>query len=402
MPTSQLLSVVQAQALIRERLPVSGSERVPLDQAAGRILRQCVRAERDQPPYDRVMMDGIAVRHAEPFARTYRNAGLQLAGAPGQALAAAGDCLEVTTGAVLPPGCDTVIPVERIRAEGALLHVEEGYAPAAGQFVHRRGADCRAGEALLAPGARLRGPEIAILAANGLAEVEVARAPRVAVIATGDELVEVDAPVSEWQIRRSNDRALAAALRDRGIADIAFAQVGDDLAATTELLAAQLAEREVLVLTGGVSMGQRDYVPAALRALGVEQVFHKIAQRPGKPMWFGIGPRGQAVFGLPGNPVSALVCHARYVLPGLLAAMGATVAAPPPVILAEPLDTSPDLACFVPVALRHEADGRTVAEPLRARTSGDFSVLARTDGFVELPPGPGHFPAGHAAPFHRW
>lgn len=402
MSTASLISVAQAQALIRERLPRYGSVRVPLDRAAGRILRQDVRAERDQPPYDRVMMDGIAIRHADPLPRSYRLAGVQLAGAQPHGLDGAGDCLEVTTGAVLPGGSDTVIPVERTRSADGQVLLEDGYQPAPGQFVHRRGADCRAGDLLIAAGVRLRGPEVAILAANGLAEVEVARAPSVAIVATGDELVEVDAPVADWQIRRSNDRALAAALRGQGIDDVAFAQVGDDLERTAEVLAAQLAAREVVILTGGVSMGQRDYVPAALASLGVERVFHKIAQRPGKPMWFGIGPKGQAVFGLPGNPVSALVCGMRYALPGLLEAMGAAPAPTLTVALDEALKTSPDLACFVPVRLSYDAGGRVLARPLPARTSGDFSVLARTDGFIECPPGPGHFEPGYAAPFRPW
>jgi molybdopterin molybdotransferase len=155
---------------------------------------------------------------------------------------------------------------------------------------------------LLEPGVRLRAPELAVLAANGVAEVEVASIPSVAIIATGDELADVDQSLAEGQIRRSNDRALAAALASRGFDDLLLTRVADDLAATTRTLDGLLASRQVLVLSGGVSVGQRDYVPEALRALGVRQVLHRIAQRPGKPMWFGIGPQGQVVFGLPGNP----------------------------------------------------------------------------------------------------
>ena len=213
------------------------------------------------------------------------------------------------TGAVMPTGCDTVIPVEQTRRDADAIHVTPDYEPTRGQFIHRRGTDCAAGVTLIEPGAVLRSPEMAVIAANGYASVQVARTPRITLIATGDELVDVDAPVAPWQIRRSNDRALAAMLASRGSARRApGTRFSDERPALVAAIAQQLASRDVLILSGGVSMGQRDFVPGVLQELGVERVFHKIAQRPGKPMWFGIGPRGQAVFALPGNPVSALVC----------------------------------------------------------------------------------------------
>jgi molybdopterin molybdotransferase len=398
-----LLAVAEAEALIGQNLQPFASEVVPLDRVAGRILRQRVLAERDQPPFDRVMMDGIAIAQgAAAVLPRYRVAGVQLAGMATAQLGDHGDCLEVTTGAILPAGCDTVIPVEQLRREGDYFHLLDGYRPLAGQFVHARGSDCRKADELLAPGVRLGAPELAVLAANGVAQVDVATVPSIALISTGDELVDVDAPVADWQIRRSNDLALAAALRARGFEDQVFAHVRDDLAATTECLGQLLAQRQVLILTGGVSMGQRDYVPAALHALGVREVFHKIAQRPGKPMWFGIGREGQAVFALPGNPVSALACGLRYVLPGLLAAQGANVETAARVVLNAPIDASPSLTCFVPVQVYHDETGRALAQPVPSKTSGDFSSLTRTHGFVQLPPGPGRFEAGYVAAFYRW
>ncbi|OOG56530.1 molybdopterin molybdotransferase MoeA [Rhodanobacter sp. C03] len=399
---SELLSVADAEQLIRQAMPVFGSERVALDAAAGRVLRQIVRAEREQPPFDRVMMDGIAIAMSSSSRRRFMLSGLQLAGMVQQTLSDPDTCIEVTTGAMLPRGCDTVIPVEQTKRDGEYYLLADDYAPTIGQFVHPRGADCRTGDVLLEPGMCLGGPEVAVLAGNGVAEVEVAAIPSVTIIATGDELAGVDQPLLEGQIRGSNDRALAAALRACGFDDVQLARVADDLAATTATLAELLYTRQVLVLSGGVSVGQRDYVPEALRTLGVRQVLHRIAQRPGKPMWFGIGPQGQVVFALPGNPVSALVCAARYLLPALQSATGLAAEPPMPVCLESAVDTNPALTFFVPVHVHHDASGRAMATPLPPGTSGDFSSLPRTHGFVELPPGLAVVPAGTVATFYRW
>ncbi len=399
---SELISVAQAQALIAQHMPRFDSERVPLDEAAGRVLRQRVLAERDQPAFDRVMMDGIAVRWHEPMQRRLRLAGLQLAGMGEQRLDDPEACIEVTTGAMLPAGCNCVIPVEQTRRDGEAYVLPEHYAPAKNQFIHPRGSDCRQGEVLLEEGARLRGPELGVLAANGVAEVEVAAVPAIAVVSTGDELVEVDAALGPGQIRRSNDRALAATLRSHGLHRITLAQVVDDLQATTAALGALIERHRVVVLSGGVSMGQRDYVPAALAALGVRKVFHRVAQRPGKPMWFGVAANGHVVFGLPGNPVSALVGVTFYVRPAVEAAMGLTDAPVERVVLADAVAVNAALTCFVPARVENDELGRALATPASVRTSGDFSSLPHTHGFVELPPGSSPVPVGTVVPFHRW
>jgi molybdopterin molybdotransferase len=399
---NELISVTEAEALIARQMPSYGSERVALDAAVGRILHGPIRAERDQPPFDRVMMDGIALRWSESLPSSFALCGTQLAGMPAQTLVNEDSCIEVTTGAMLPDGCDCIVPVEQTVRDGESYVLAAGYRPTRGQFIHARGSDCVIEALLLDVGSRIGAPEMAVLAANGMAEVEVACVPSVAVIATGDELVDVGAPLGEGQIRRSNDRALAAALRARGFDRVALSQVADDLAATIATLGALLAQHQVLILSGGVSMGQRDHVPAALDALGVRRIFHRIAQRPGKPMWFGIGPQGQAVFALPGNPVSALVCAIRYVMPALLASMGAIPEPPQHICLDSAVDTNPSLTCFVPAYVQHDSSGRAMAHPVPSRTSGDFSSLPRTHGFVQLPPGRNVAVAGTAAAFYRW
>jgi molybdopterin molybdotransferase len=399
-----MIASSEAESLIRSRMPRFATERRPIDRVGGAILRQPIVAERDQPPFDRVSMDGIAVRFDDVAqgVRTFSLCGVQLAGMPPLTLDQQHGCIEVMTGAVLPAGCDTVIAVEQTRRHGSHVTLDPDYRPSAGQFIHRRGSDCRAGDILIDSGARLRAPEIAVLAANGYAQVEVAREPGVAILGTGDELVAVDAPVAAWQIRRSNDRALAAMLASRGLGDVRLQPVADDLPALRSVIERELQTRDVLILSGGVSMGQRDYVPEVLRELGVECVFHKIAQRPGKPMWFGIGPQGQAVFALPGNPVSVLVCAARYVLPALLEAMGQRVSAPEHVGLASPMAYAAPLTWFVPVRLQQDDSGTRTAVPLPPPTSGDFSHLSQTDGIVELPATLQQFPAGFRAAYYPW
>jgi molybdopterin molybdotransferase len=169
-----------------------------------------------------------------------------------------------------------------------------------------------------------------------------------------------------------------------------------------ERLALHLTTHEVVVLSGGVSMGKFDLVPKVLQQLGVQEVFHKIAQRPGRPMWFGIGPQGQAVFGLPGNPVSTLVCLIRYVIPAIAEAMGTKRAPQERLALAAPVTFQQPLAYFLPIAIEHDEWGRPWANPRRTQGSGDFLSLTGTDGFVELPPGPNTYPKGFVSTVYRW
>lgn len=400
----QRIDVAEAAALILARMPDWGSECLPIDRAHGEVLHQTVAAERDQPPFDRVTMDGIAIRHAAIAAgvRRFRVIGTQGAGGERISVADNDSCVAIMTGAALPSGVDTVIPVERISREGELVTLEQGYQPAAGQFIHRRASDHPQGTPLLRPGTLVGAPEMAILTVGGSASVTVARRPSIAVISTGDELVDVGQPVSANQIRSSNDRAITGALAARGFRNCARVHLPDDRGVLEREVRRQLAEEDVLILTGGVSMGEFDYVPQVLLALGMELVFHKVLQRPGLPLWFGVSPEGKPVFALPGNPVSSLVCLVRYALPGLLHALRLESGPQPMVALAEEVRFEPDLTCFLPVTLEYTADGRCLARPKQTNTSGDFAALAGTAGFVELPRGACVFPAGYAARYYAW
>ncbi|HEX5160303.1 MAG TPA: gephyrin-like molybdotransferase Glp [Steroidobacteraceae bacterium] len=397
-----LLTPAQAESLIEQHLACLPIESLPLTQAAGAVLRENIYAERDQPPFDRVAMDGIALASsgAAGNAGRLRIVGSQAAGDPPWTLDDTANCIEIMTGAVLPRGCDAVVPVEQVQRNGDIVHVHKPVTP--WQNVHRRGSDCRQGSLLLAAGTRLSAPEVAIAAGAGMARVRVSVQPMIAVISTGNELVEPGENIEPHQVRRSNAYGITASLRQHGFARVADEHVRDDEAQLTERLAFHLHTHDVLILSGGVSMGRLDLVPKVLEKLGVGMVFHHIAQRPGKPMWFGVSQSGPAVFALPGNPVSTLVCLARYVLPALRAAMGQASKDPPRVATTAPFEVKAPLAFYLPVKLKTDDWGRTSAAPCPTNGSGDFTSLAGTDGFIELPPGPNTFPKGFVAPFFRW
>jgi molybdopterin molybdotransferase len=399
-----LLTPAEAEQLIGQNLRSLPIESLPLAQCTGAVLRENIYAERDQPPFDRVAMDGIAFDSCALAggARALRVQGMQAAGEPPQTLEAPGACIEVMTGAVLPIGCDAVVPVEQISVCGNEVRLASELTVAAWQNIHRRASDARQGALLLSVGARLTAPEIAIAASAGMARIRVASQPAVAVISSGNELIEPGEPILAHQVRRSNAYAIVAALKHRGFQRVADDHVRDDLQELTDRLRFHLDTHDVLILSGGVSMGRLDLVPRALSDLGVRTIFHKVAQRPGLPLWFGVATSGAAVFGLPGNPVSTLACVARYVLPALSTAMGETPHAAQKIALGAAVTVKQPLAFFMPARIETDEWGRAWANPCPTNGSGDFTSLAGTDGFVELPPGPNTYPKGFVTRLHRW
>jgi len=399
-----VLTPAEADALIGQHLQCLPIESLPLTQCAGAVLRENIYAERDQPPFDRVAMDGIALdsRAAVAGRRSFRVQATQAAGDPPLTLAASSGCIEVMTGAVLPLGCDCVVPVEDLTvAEGeAALAAAARIEP--WHNVHRRGSDTRQGTLLVSSGTRLSAPEIAIAAAAGMARIRVSSQPMLAVISTGNELVEPGEPVLAHQVRRSNAYAIVGALREHGFQRVADDHLQDDADELRERLRFHLETHDVLVLSGGVSMGKFDLVPQVLEELGVHAIFHKVAQRPGKPLWFGVAPSGAAVFGLPGNPVSTLVCLTRYVLPALFGSLGQTPPLPERLALGAPAAVTTQLTSFLPVRIEQDDWGRPWVMPAPTNGSGDFTALAGTDGFVELPPGPNTYKKGFVTRFFRW
>ena len=399
-----MLSTSEARRQGLDAMPRFPSESVAIGASVGRILHQSVLAERDQPPFDRVTMDGIAVAFAsiEQGLREFRISGTQHAGDPVQTLDNADACIEIMTGAVMPRGADTVIPVERIDVDDGSATLENGYRPQRGQFIHRRGSDHTQHTEVLSAGAEIMPVDIAILASCGLQAIDVARAPVIRIISTGNELVAAGRPIEPHQIRLSNGPSIAAMLASQGFTRSGHAHLVDDPEELETRIAEHLNAAEVVILSGGVSMGKADFVPQVLERLGVEPVFHKVSQRPGKPMWFGVGPNGQAVFALPGNPVSSLVCCRQYVLPALFHASGRPERPTTTVMLDEAVEFKPELTCFLPVRVTPDDRGGLHATPVPTNTSGDFTALGGTDGYVELDLETSKFPAGTIVPYHAW
>ena len=398
-----MLTTAEAQQAVLAAMPDFPAEPVDVAGATGRILRQQVVAERDQPPFDRVMMDGIAICHAD-YANGARSFPIQATQAAGDAALTleSGKAIEIMTGASLPGNADCIIPVERINVTDGIATLEDGYVAEHRQFIHPRASDHAIGAELLRSGKRISPMDVAVIASCGLTKVEVSRAPVVRVISTGNELIPAGEPIKPHQIRMSNGPAIQAMLGDHGYIDCPHDHIADEPALLREKIGAHLDAADILILSGGVSMGKADYVPEVLADLGVRVVFHKISQRPGKPMWFGTGPNGQAVFALPGNPVSALVCCRQYVIPALEKASATEPKPPEFASLAGDVTFKPDLTCFQPVKLISNAAGQVLAMPVRTNTSGDFAALSATDGYVELAREQTQFPAGTPVFLHRW
>lgn len=395
-----LISVDEATHAVHAQPRVRANESVPLPEAVGRVLADEVMAERAHPPFDRVTMDGIATRWLPVMPAVLRVAGAQTPGGYGQALREADTCIEVASGALLPDGCDCVIPIEHLVRNAQGYSLAPAASPSRGQFIHRQGADCPADAVVLEAGVRIGPPQMAVLAANGVATVNTVRLPIVAIVTTGDALLDVAAPLHPARIRRCSDLAMMAALQAAGLGPPTVQPLSDDPDVLGATLSRLLQSHDVLVLSGGVTLGQRDYLPTTLESVGVRCVFQGVAQQPGRAMWFGVGPNAQRVFALPGNPYSALVCMARYVRPALLSGMGVSVVACEQVRLAAAVPAHV-LTQFVAVRLRREPGGEMLAQPLPPRSNADVTTLAATDGFVEVPAGLA-CEVGHALPLYRW
>ncbi len=398
-----MLTTAEALEAVLAAMPAFGAETVSAADATGRVLRQIVLAERDQPPFDRVMMDGIAFAWSD-YAGGQRRFPIQAMQAAGDRVLRLdnGSCIEIMTGASLPESADCIVPVERIAVTDGVAAIEADYEVKKDRFIHPRGSDYANGAHLLTPGKRISPLDIAIIASCGITEVEVAADPVVRVISTGNELVAAGEAIEPHQIRMSNGPAVLSLLERYGCRRCDHDHIADDVDTLRGRLATHLEEAEVLILSGGVSMGKADYIPEVLSDLGVEVVFHKVSQRPGKPMWFGKGPDNQVVFALPGNPVSALVCCRQYVIPAITKASGVSDSPPEFAALASNVSFKPSLTCFQPVKLISNAAGHVLAMPVKTNTSGDFASLSATDGYVELARDQEDFPVGTTVFLHRW
>jgi molybdopterin molybdotransferase len=377
----------EARALLLARLSPLPAESLALTSAlAGRVAASDLRAAHDLPPFDNSAMDGFAVR-AEDAREVLPVAGGSYAGDDPAELAPH-TAMTVATGAPLPPGADAVVPVERAHADGERVSFTGPVA--VGDHVRRRGTDVASGAVIVAAGSPLRPLALAAIATGGVAELACHRRPRVCVVVTGDELVAPGEPLRHGQIHESNSILIAARCEQAGAQIVSIERVRDDAEATRATLEGALAAADVVVTSGGVSVGTRDHVKPALAALGVEQLFWRIAVQPGRPTWCGLR-EGKVVVGLPGNPLSVMVGLELLLVPALRRLAGA--AEPGPDVFRLPLTT----------ALRRDQDRQRVrpvrlvaagAEPLGADLSHQLGRAAIADALALVPSGSGELAGG--------
>ena len=404
-------------------------EEVAFANSLGRVLKEEIFADRDFPPFNRVSMDGIAISH-NSFVNgqsAYKIEGVQAAGSQQLTLNDTTNCIEVMTGAMLPINCDVVIPYEQTTIENqiASIVIEELVFY---KNIHRKGSDKKKGDLLISKNTLISSAEIGVLATVGKVTVTVAKNPRVMIVSTGDELVEVSQTPKEFQIRRSNVHILVSLLKRKQIqADTAH--ITDDKEALKEKINEFLDSYDVLLFSGAVSKGKFDFIPEVLDELGVEKRFHKVAQRPGKPFWFGhFVPscmneqdayqdekmdserrllsgvevnRSTIVFAFPGNPISTFVSCVKYFYPWFNKTVGLDSKNQNLAILANDVTFKPSMTYFLQVKLENR-NGSMYAIPIVGNGSGDLASLVEVDAFLELPADKNEFKKGEFFPVIKY
>ncbi len=398
-----LISFEEARAVVLATARRTDAESVPLSSSLGRTLATTVASSDAHPPFDTSAMDGYAVRVGDlaavpavlPIAETVH------AGAVPSGPLRPGTVVGIMTGAPLPDGADAVVPVEWTTRQHD-GRVEIAQAPASGQFIRPAGGALAAGSVVAEAGTVVTPATVGLLAAIGAPRVEVRRRPRVAVIATGDELVAADEPLGPGQIRDSNGPGLAAQVVAAGGEPLGPFRVRDTEAAVASVLDAT-EQADALVFAGGVSMGDRDLVRSTLEQRGVVWAFWKVRQRPGKPLAFGT-LHGRPVLGLPGNPVSAGVCFEVYARPLLAACLGHLSPLPStePAILDTPISTAEGLHTFARVTAHRDGKGTLRLRPAGSQDSHVLRSLHDADGLAHLPAAWADAPAGAAVVFQPW
>jgi len=378
-----MISVEEAGQLILAHTKDFGVEEVELLSSVGRTLAQPVVADRDFPPYDRVTMDGIAINSTtfNNGIRSFPIEKVEAAGSPQPSLDNLQNCIEVMTGAVLPKNTDAVIPYEQCDIQDGLATITTSGISSM-QNVHVKGIDSGSGAVLVEKYSRVTPAMVGIMASVGLSKVAILKYPVIAICSSGDELVEITAQPEPHQVRRSNGYSLAAALLKEGITAKLY-HLPDDKEAMTTAIGSLLEKADVLLFSGAVSKGKFDYLPEVLKQLGMKQIFHKVAQKPGKPFLFGTFENGPLVFGFPGNPVSTFVCYQKFFSPWLYSSLhikeNKCTAR-----LAEEVSFKPALSYHLLVQVRTE-NATVNAYPVTGSNSGDLVTLTKADGLITLP-----------------
>lgn len=390
-----MLDVNSAIQLIQENTPVYLDTELDLFNAQGKVSQEKMYSDREYPPFDRVMMDGIAVKYSaiEKKISQFKIIGVCAAGTPQKELKEELNCFEVMTGASMPLGADLVIPYEEVLISETIAKISLDLEYTKKANIHFKGSDIKKGDIILDKGQFLNGAHIGIGASIGKDKILTNKNLRINIISTGDELVDINQVPKDYQIRRSNSWALRASLKIFGHDNIELSHLNDNLDEIKNHFESAKNKFDVLIYSGGVSKGKFDFLPSFWEENGVEKIFHCIKQRPGKPLWFGVDKISKTtVYGLPGNPVSSLVCLHRYFLKQREIY----------VVLDEDVVFNKDLTYFLPVKIYFSKEAKILATPVKIKNSGEFSALAYSDGFVELPREKNEFKKGEIYKFFSW
>ncbi|GMN08882.1 molybdopterin molybdotransferase MoeA [Croceitalea sp. MTPC9] len=377
-----MIAFEEAISLVLDTCKGFGVEQVPLKESFGRVLAEDIFADRDFPPFHRATKDGIAINYdaITKSLEEFRIIDIAAAGSPQKELLDFSCCIEIMTGAVLPLSADTVIMYEHLKIKGEDAVVQKPVKK--GQNIHRKGSDEPKGTTVLKVGKKITAAEIGVLASVGKSEVLVKKNPKVCLVSTGDELVDVIETPMAHQIRKSNVHTIEATLLREGIRSESV-HIKDDKEITKSKLIQLLNNFDVLLLSGGVSKGKYDYLPEVLEDIGVEKVFHKVKQRPGKPFWFGQHKEKEVtVFAFPGNPASTFANYHVYFIPWLNKCLGLSTIEFT-VILEEAFENSTDLTRFIRAKARIVA-GKLKCNLILGNGSGDLTSLSKANGFVLL------------------
>ena len=394
-----MVSVEKALQAVLNSTQDFGVEEIPFIKSVGRILKEEISADRDFPPFNRVSMDGIAIDFAsfKQGQKSFEIEGIQAAGSKQIKLQNAKNCIEVMTGAVLPKSANTVIRYEDVTIKNGIATINVASLNDR-QNVHLKGKDGNVGDILISENTMISAAEIGVLATVGKSFIKVAKQPKVMIVSTGDELVGVDEIPLEHQIRRSNVFSLVSLLERLNISS-ETAHVTDEKSVLKSKIKKYLQEYDVLLFSGAVSKGKYDFLPEVFDELGVKKLFHKVAQRPGKPFFYGETDSCN-VFGFPGNPISTFVNCLAYFYPWYYKSVRLKVDVEI-AVLGEDVFFKPNLVYFLQVKLETRK-GELVAFPIKGNGSGDLASLVNTDAFIQLPNDNIEFKKGNTFPIIRY
>lgn len=394
-----MISVEKALQIILNSTQDFGTEisveEIPFLKSSGRILKESIFADRDFPPFNRVTMDGIAIDYTsfQNGQRSFFIEGIQPAGSEQITLKNPENCIEVMTGAVLPKNTSVVVRYEDLEINNGIATILIDEIKDL-QNIHQQGKDEQKGAILISKDTPISPAEIGVFATVGKSFVKVAKQPKVMIISTGDELVAVDEIPLAHQIRRSNVFTLVSLLENLRIPSKTN-HISDDREVLKNTIKEYLEMYDVLLFSGAVSKGKFDFLPEVLEELGVQKLFHQVAQRPGKPFWFGQTTTCK-VFAFPGNPVSTFVNCLVYFYPWFYKSMGIKIEEKT-AILAEDIYFKPELTYFLQVKINYRF-GHLIATPINSNGSGDLSSLIKADGFIQLPNNKTEFKNGESYP----